>query len=134
MCISLLQENAVPDYPLHDSNPLNEDPPETLEDFLSDLNVSAIGYIEEVAYYQQVLEELGETNMLVEQFINMVCIWHSQRSHTWVKFVIYISIESYGTYNSGSNVIAFTSTVSSLGPLSLLVVGLARPHVSLKPT
>ncbi len=84
------QENSVPEVPLNGSNPLNVDPPET-PDFVETFNASAIGYIEEVIEYQELLQEVEETNTLGEQLVNLVCLrsltfifatqWHRSREH-----------------------------------------------------
>ena len=66
-----IQENVVPDVPLNGSNPLNEDPPDTM-DFVETFNASAIGYIDEVIEYQELLQDVEEVNMIGEELINLV--------------------------------------------------------------
>ena len=66
-----VQENTIPDVPLNGSNPLNVDPPETM-DFVQNFNASAIGYVEEVIDYQELLQEVEDTNTIGEELINLV--------------------------------------------------------------
>ena len=70
--LSELQENTVPDVPLDDTNPLNEDTPDSAEDFADNFNSSALDYVDEVLDYHEVVQEIEDANILGEQLVNLV--------------------------------------------------------------
>ena len=62
----------IPDAPLAGSNPLNEDPPNSLEDFVGDFNSTLLDFVDSVEDYEDVLMDYEETNVLGERVINLV--------------------------------------------------------------
>ena len=58
--------------PLEGSNPLNDDPPVTVEEFVDDFNVSVGTYADSIQVYMEAVEAVEEANLLGEQVVNLV--------------------------------------------------------------
>ena len=58
--------------PFEGSNPLNVDPPDTVEEFAVDLNVSVGAYTDSIQLYEEAVEAVEEANLLGEQVVNLV--------------------------------------------------------------
>ncbi len=78
------------DAPLSGSNPLNEDPPETTEEFVTNFNESAIGYLDEIESYELILNEVEETNSIGEEFINLVMWLVILSWQRGMKYILYL--------------------------------------------
>lgn len=70
--LSAHQANHIPDVPLEGSNPLNEDPPDTIQDFFENLNSSILDYNDQVIAYEEAVREVEQTNTIGEQLVNLV--------------------------------------------------------------
>ena len=68
------QDNSIPDPPLEGTNPLNEDSPDSLEDFVETLNTSVLDYNDRVTEYEEALMEVESTNIIGEQVVNLVML------------------------------------------------------------
>ena len=64
------------------SNPLNVDPPQTAEDFVSNFNDGAIGYLDEIESYALIVDEVEEANTIGEELINLVTVYAIIGHHT----------------------------------------------------
>ena len=73
------------DNPLNGTNPLNVDPPDSVESFAENFNASALEYIDEVEIYEEILAEVEEVNALGGQVVDLVRI----RSALVVEDVMY---------------------------------------------
>ena len=62
----------MPEAPLNGDNIFNEDRPESVEEFADNFNSSALGFLEDVVDYQEVLQEVEGANILGEQLVNLV--------------------------------------------------------------
>lgn len=62
----------LPEVPAMGTNPLNEDPPSSIEQFAGGFNVSVNQYNVDVEAYQQALSEVEEVNELGDQIVNLV--------------------------------------------------------------
>lgn len=62
----------MPDVPLDGTNLLNEDTPDSAEDFADSFDSSALDYIDEVVDYHEIVQEIEEANTLGEQLVNLV--------------------------------------------------------------
>lgn len=62
----------MPEAPLNGSNLLNEDGPESVEEFADNFNSSALAFVEDVVDYREVLQEVEDANVLGEQLVNLV--------------------------------------------------------------
>lgn len=67
------QGNELPETPDVGANPLNEDPPSSVEEFARDFNYTVDRYIESVSAYQEAVAEVEEANELGEKVVNLVC-------------------------------------------------------------
>jgi hypothetical protein len=61
-----------------------------VDDFADGFNTSAIGFIEEVVDYEEVLQEVEDANFLGEQLVNLVSnllkwMIHNQRGWPYVQ-------------------------------------------------
>ncbi len=66
------QDHTAEDTPLDGTNPFNEDPPDSVESFADSFNVSVVDYIEEVEFYEEVLEEVMEINEIAGNVVDLV--------------------------------------------------------------
>ena len=62
----------LPEAPAMGTNPLNEDPQSSIEQFAGGFNVSVSQYNVDVEAYQQALSEVEEVNELGDQIVNLV--------------------------------------------------------------
>lgn len=58
--------------PLNGTNPLNIDPPDSVESFANNFNTSAVEYINEIEEYEEILAEVEEANNLGGQVVDLV--------------------------------------------------------------
>ena len=66
------QGNELPETSDVSANPLNEDPPSSVEEFARDFNYTVDRYIESVNTYQEAAAEAEEVNELGERVVNLV--------------------------------------------------------------
>jgi len=66
------QGNKLPETPDIGANPLNEDPPSSVEEFARDFNYTVDRYIESVSAYQEAVAEAEGVNELGERVVNLV--------------------------------------------------------------
>ena len=63
------------------TNPLNEDTPDSVEEFADRFNSSVLDYIDEVLDYHEAVKEIEDTNTLVEQLVNLV---RANQANSWL--------------------------------------------------
>ena len=93
--------------PLEGSNPLNEDPPDTVEEFVDDFNITVGAYTDSIQVYVEAVQAVEEANLLGEQVVNMVSggkegssasglisrfrVWARSEEYWWLA-ILYIAV------------------------------------------
>lgn len=71
--LCLQDDNAFTNQTLSE-NPLNEDPPQSLSEYIASLNVSVMEYVQMVEIYQQQANNTIASNMLGDAALNAVSV------------------------------------------------------------
>ena len=85
--------------PLNGTNPLNVDPPDSVESFAEGFNASAIEYIDEVETYEEILAEVEEVNTIGGQVVNLVRMRGGHVIEDYLMYVVgFLSDRMSNTY------------------------------------